>query len=224
MASADNHSGKLLVVFAKLSFFQFYDCHVLQVKPEVTKINKLGFINCQVGAGTKKLKNATLPEVGHCAKHGLCGPKRKIVEFKITPDAIIPPGTELTAMHFIPGQHVDITSTSKGKGFAGVMKRYGFHGMRATHGVSKTHRGLGSTGQCQDPGKVWKGKKMPGRMGGNRVTQSKMQVVRVDPVKNLIYIRGTIPGPKNCWVQVRDAWTMPQPRKAPFPTHIPSEK
>eukprot|EP00475_Leptophrys_vorax_P008519 TRINITY_DN1551_c0_g1_i1.p1 TRINITY_DN1551_c0_g1~~TRINITY_DN1551_c0_g1_i1.p1 ORF type:complete len:273 (+),score=66.27 TRINITY_DN1551_c0_g1_i1:347-1165(+) len=230
MASLDCHQSRFFLVwtlsvdlfFPFVFFFKFYDCHVIQIKPEVRKINNLGYINVQVGAGTKKLKNASLPEIGHCAKQAGLGPKRYMTEFRVTPDAILPPGTKLSALHFIPGQFVDVSSISKGKGFAGVMKRYGFSGMRASHGVSKSHRGLGSTGQCQDPGKVWKGKKMPGWMGANRST-FKMQVVRVDPVKDLIYVRGTVAGAKGGWVEVRDCWTRKQPLAAPFPTHIPSE-
>jgi large subunit ribosomal protein L3 len=206
-----------------LSVLRVEDCQVVHINTHAAKQSKLGFVNLQVGQGTKKLKNATVPEIGHCAKAGL-PPKRKLVEFRVTPDAIVPPGTPLKAMHFVPGQLVDVTATTKGKGFAGVMKRFGFKGQPASHGVSKSHRGMGSSGQCQDPGKVWPGKKMPGRMGGKRVTQSKMKVVRIDPVKDLIYVKGSIPGPKGGMVFLRDAWLAKQPLNAPFPTHFPSEK
>jgi large subunit ribosomal protein L3 len=230
------NSRRVGLIAHKLGLVNFYDahgkwhlctvlnvqqCHIVQIKHNNN--NKLGYINIQVGTGTKKLKNATLPEIGHCAK-ALLPPKKKLVEFKVTPDAVVQPGTQLRALHFVPGQLVDVTATSKGKGFAGVMKRYGFKGQPASHGVSKSHRGMGSSGQCQDPGKVWPGKKMPGRMGGKRVTQSKMKVVRIDPVKDLIYIKGSIPGPKGGMVFLRDAWLAKQPINAPFPTHFPSEK
>lgn len=202
-----------------LTVLRVENVHVVRVDFTTMKHSKYGYATCQVGIGDKKPKNATLPEIGHCAKAGLL-PKRKLVDFKITPDAYIQPGTQLFARHFIAGQRVDVTGISKGKGFAGVMKRWGFKGMPASHGISKSHRGMGSTGQ-QSMGRVWKGKKMPGRMGGNKRTHSGMRIVRIDPVRNLIYIKGTFPGNKGSYVTIRDAVLLPNPRMAPFPTFYP---
>ena len=199
------------------------NCKVTQVKtPE-----KEGFSAVQVGIGHKKLKNTTLPLKGHFDKAKV-DPRRKLSEFRVTDDAIVPVGTEISARHFVPGQYVDVIGTSIGKGFQGVMKRYGFKGQRATHGVSKTHRQMGSTGQSQGPGRVFKNKKMPGRMGGKQVTAQCLIVHQVDPAKNLVYVRGSIPGHKGNYVKIQDTkknWGKRAFKEAPpFPTFIPNDE
>ncbi|EGF78386.1 hypothetical protein BATDEDRAFT_13292 [Batrachochytrium dendrobatidis JAM81] len=154
-------------------------------------------------------------------------PKKKITEFDVTPDACIPSGVRLFASHFVAGQYVDVQGKTMGKGFQGVMKRWGFGGQPASHGVSISHRSLGSIGQCQDPGKVWKGKKMPGRMGGvNRTTQN-LKVIKIDNQYNLIYVKGGVPGPENGYLRVTDSikkgWfkkTFPENAIVPFPTYL----
>lgn len=195
------------------------DCHVVMPKPHVKTL--MGFQTMQVGYGCLKLKKATMSQVGHCAKAGL-PPKRRLHEFRVTKDAFVEPGTKLYVTHFLPGQKVDVFGTSKGKGFAGGMKRWGFKGQRASHGVSKTHRHIGSTGGCQDPGKVWPGKKMPGRMGGTASMNKAMEIFAIDPSKQCIFIRGHVPGPNKGYVYLRDAWQLKQPLDAPFPTHYPT--
>ena len=170
----------------------------------------------QLGWGKAKVKNVPRAMRGHFAKAKV-EPKRKLVEFRVDPDQLIDVGAEITADHFVDGQYVDVTATSVGKGFAGAMKRHGFGGLRASHGVSISHRAHGSTGQCQDPGKVFKGKKMAGQMGATRVTTQNLRVVRTDPERGLILIRGAVPGPKGGWVQVRDAVKRQLPDDAPRP-------
>ncbi len=175
-----------------------------------------GYTALQLGAGAAKVKRTTQPMRGHFAKAQV-EPKRKLVEFRVSDDAVVEIGAALTADHFIAGQFVDVTSTSVGKGFAGSMKRHGFHGLRASHGVSISHRGQGSTGQCQDPGKVFKGKKMAGHMGDRRVTVHNLKVVGSDAERGLIYVRGAVPGAKGGWVLVRDAVKKAAPADVPFP-------
>ena len=198
------------------------NCKVTQVKTE----EKEGFSALQVGIGHKKLKRTTKPLKGHFDKAKV-DPRRKLCEFRVTKDALVPVGTEISARHFVPGQYVDIVGTSIGKGFQGVMKRHGFKGQRATHGVSKTHRHMGSTGQSQGPGRVFKNKKMPGRMGGKQVTQHCLIVHQVDPVKNLVYVRGSVPGHKGNYVKIQDTkknWGKRTFKEAPpFPTFVPPE-
>src|SRR5690606_1457542 len=144
-------------------------------------------------------------------------PKRKLAEFRVSPENLIEVGAEITADHFVPGQFVDITGTSIGKGFQGATKRWNFGGLRATHGVSITHRSHGSTGQRQDPGKVFKGKKMAGHLGNDRVTTQNLVVVRTDTERGLVMVRGAVPGHKGGWVLIRDAVKKELPKDAPKP-------
>jgi large subunit ribosomal protein L3 len=161
-----------------------------------------GYTAVQLGLGTRKVKHTTKAMRGHFAKAKV-EPKRKLAEFRVSPENLLAPGDELQADHFIPGQFVDATGMSIGKGFAGAMKRHNFAGLRASHGVSISHRAHGSTGQCQDPGKVFKGKKMAGHMGGERVTTQNLEVVRVDADRNLLLIKGAVPGAPGGHVFVR---------------------
>ncbi|MBJ7535690.1 50S ribosomal protein L3 [Rhodomicrobium vannielii ATCC 17100] len=175
-----------------------------------------GYTAIQVGAGSRKVKNVTRAERGHFAKAQV-EPKAKVVEFRVTPENVIEVGAELTADHFLAGQFVDVIGTSIGKGFAGAMKRWNFGGLRATHGVSISHRSHGSTGNRQDPGKTFKGKKMAGHMGVDRVTTQNLQVVRTDVERGLLLIRGAVPGAKGGWVMVKDAVKKPLPKDVPVP-------
>src|SRR5690606_31381959 len=179
-------------------------------------LEKDGYIAVQLGAGTAKAKNTTQPMRGHFAKASV-EPKRKIAEFRVSEDNLIEVGEEITADHYFEGQFVDIAGTSIGKGFAGAMKRHNFGGLRASHGVSISHRSHGSTGQNQDPGKVFKGKKMAGHMGATRVTTQNLEVVRTDVEKGLIMVKGAVPGSKGGWVLLRDAVKSKLPEGAPVP-------
>ena len=177
---------------------------------------KDGYVALQLGAGTVKTKNITKADRGQFAVAKV-EPKRKLAEFRVSPDNLIEVGAEITADHFVPGQFVDVTGTNQGKGFQGAMKRWNFGGLRATHGVSLSHRSHGSTGQRQDPGKVFKGKKMAGHMGSERVTTQNLVVVKTDVERGLVMVRGAVPGSKGGWVLVRDA-VLKQPHKdAPRP-------
>ncbi|MEQ1716330.1 MAG: 50S ribosomal protein L3 [Hyphomicrobium sp.] len=167
-------------------------------------VEQNGYTALQLGAGTRKPSRLTKADRGNFAKAEV-EPKRKMVEFRVSPDNLIEVGAEITADHFVPGQFVDVTGTSQGKGFQGAMKRWNFGGLRATHGVSVSHRSHGSTGQRQDPGKVFKGKKMAGHMGDERVTTQNLIVAKVDVARGLVMIRGAVPGSKGGWVLVRDA-------------------
>ena len=178
-----------------------------------------GYVALQLGAGEAKAKRTPKALRGHFAKAKVA-PKRKLVEFRVPEDALIEVGAELTADHFVPGQKVDVAGISIGKGFAGAMKRHNFGGLRATHGVSISHRSHGSTGQCQDPGKVFKGKKMAGHMGSVRVTTQNVEVVSTDAERGLILVRGAVPGSKGAWILVRDAVKAPLPESAPKPAAI----
>jgi large subunit ribosomal protein L3 len=178
-----------------------------------------GYTAVQLGVGRRKPKNTTKAMRGHFAKAEV-EPKRKLAEFRVSPDNLVEVGAEITADHFVPGQYVDVTGTSIGKGFAGVMKRHNFAGGRASHGVSVSHRSHGSTGQRQDPGKVFKGKKMAGHMGNVRVTTQNLQVVRTDAEEGVILVRGAVPGAKGGWLLVRDAVKKPAPKDAPLPAAI----
>ncbi|GLK57842.1 50S ribosomal protein L3 [Methylopila capsulata] len=175
-----------------------------------------GYVAMQLGAGVRKPKNVTRAERGHFAKAEV-EPKRKIVEFRVTPDAVIPVGAEITVDHFLVGQRVDVTGTSIGKGFAGAMKRHNFGGLRATHGVSVSHRSHGSTGGRQDPGKVFKNKKMAGHMGDERVTTQNLKIVSTDVERGLILVEGAVPGAKGGWILVRDAVKTKLPEGLPLP-------
>ena len=169
-----------------------------------------GYTAVQLGAGAAKAKNTTAPMRGHFAKANVA-PKRKIAEFRVDPSNLIPVGAEITADHYVAGQFVDIAGTSIGKGYAGAMKRHNFGGLRASHGVSISHRSHGSTGQRQDPGKVFKGKKMAGHMGAVRVTTQNLEVVRTDADRGLIMVKGAVPGNKGGWVTIKDAVKKPLP-------------
>src|SRR6202795_3136924 len=165
--------------------------------------DKDGYTALQLGVGTAKVKNVTQPQRGHFAKAKV-EPKAKLAEFRVSEDALVPVGAEITADHFLPGQFVDVTGTSIGKGFAGGMKRWNFGGLRASHGVSISHRSIGSTGGRQDPGKTFKNKKMPGHMGVDRVTTLNLKVVQTDIERGLIMIEGAVPGAKGGGVTIRD--------------------
>ena len=178
-----------------------------------------GYLALQVGSGRRKPKNTTRAERGHFAVAEV-EPKRSMAEFRVTEDAVIPVGAEITADHFLVGQHVDVTGTSLGKGFAGAMKRHNFGGLRATHGVSISHRSIGSTGGRQDPGKTFKNKKMPGHLGAERVTVLNLKVVSVDEERGLILLKGAVPGHDGGWLRVRDAAKKKAPDGLPFPAAI----
>jgi large subunit ribosomal protein L3 len=178
-----------------------------------------GYTAVQLGAGAAKAKRTTAAQRGHFAKANV-EPKRKIAEFRVTPDNLIDVGAEITADHYLAGQFVDIAGTSIGKGFAGAMKRHNFGGLRASHGVSVSHRSHGSTGQCQDPGKVFRGKKMAGHLGSVRVTTQNLQVVRTDAERGLLMIKGAVPGSKGGWVTIKDAVKKSAPEGLPMPAAI----
>ncbi|MDO5370520.1 50S ribosomal protein L3 [Paracoccus sp. (in: a-proteobacteria)] len=180
-----------------------------------------GYVALQLGAGDAKPKNVTAPMRGHYAKANVA-PKRKIVEFRVSEDNLVPVGEEIIAAHYFAGQFVDIAGTSIGKGFAGAMKRHNFGGLRASHGVSISHRSHGSTGQCQDPGKVFKGKKMAGHLGAVRVTTQNLQVVRTDADRGLIMVKGSVPGSKGGWVTIKDAVKKPAPENTIYPAALRS--
>jgi large subunit ribosomal protein L3 len=177
---------------------------------------KNGYTALQLGAGTRKPSRLTKAERQNFAVAKV-EPKRKLVEFRVSPENLIEVGAEITADHFLPGQFVDVTGTNLGKGFQGAMKRWNFGGLRATHGVSLSHRSHGSTGQRQDPGKVFKGKKMAGHMGAERVTTQNLVVVKTDPARGLLMVRGAVPGSKGGWVLVRDAVKKEPPKDLPRP-------
>lgn len=175
-----------------------------------------GYVALQLGAGAAKVNRVSKPERERFAKAKVA-PRKRLVEFRVADDGLIEVGSELGADHFVPGQYVDVTGTSIGKGFAGAMKRWGFGGMRASHGVSISHRAHGSTGNNQDPGKVFKNKKMAGHMGDRRVTTQNLEVVKVDVERGLILVRGAVPGSEGGWVTVRDAVKRKLPDGVPFP-------
>ena len=182
-------------------------------------VEKNGYTAIQVGSGTRKAKRLTKADRGQYAKANV-EPKAKLVEFRVAEENLVEIGSKLSAEHFLPGQIVDVTGTSIGKGFAGAMKRHNFGGLRATHGVSISHRSLGSTGQCQDPGKVFKGKKMAGQMGSVRVTTQNLEIIRTDADRGLILIKGAVPGSKGGWVLIKDAVKRPRPDDAPMPAGL----
>jgi len=189
---------------------------------------KDGYSAVQLGAGTAKVKRTSKAMRGHFAVAKV-EPKRKIAEFRVASENLINVGEEITANHYSAGQYVDISGTSIGKGFAGAMKRHNFKGLRATHGVSISHRSHGSTGQCQDPGKVFKGKKMAGHMGAARVTTQNLQVVKTDAELGIIMIKGAVPGSKGGWVTIKDAVKKDQPNNVIYPAALlsaskPNEK
>lgn len=180
---------------------------------------KDGYIAVQIGYGLAKPKNVSQPQRGHFAKAEV-EPRRKLKEFRVTDDAVVDVGAEITADHFIEGQLVDVSGDTIGKGFAGAMKRHGFHGLRATHGVSVSHRSHGSTGNSQDPGKVWKGKKMAGQMGDRQRTTQHLEIARVDVARGLIMIKGAVPGAEGGYLYIKDAVRRPTPEGVPMPAAI----
>jgi large subunit ribosomal protein L3 len=186
-----------------------------QVVAHRTK-DKNGYVALQLGSGSRRTNNMIKSDRGYFAKAKV-EPKRKLAEFRVTEDALIPLGAEITADHFIPGQFVDVCGISIGKGFAGGMKRWNFAGLRASHGVSISHRSIGSTGGRQDPGKTFKNKKMPGHMGVERVTTLNLKVVQTDVERGLILVEGAVPGAKGGWITVRDAVKKTLPKEAPKP-------
>ena len=192
----------------------------LQVVAQRTA-DKDGYVALQLGAGEAKAKRTTAALRGHFAKANVA-PKRKIVEFRVAEENLVEVGEEIIADHYFAGQFVDIAGTSIGKGFAGAMKRHNFGGLRASHGVSVSHRSHGSTGQCQDPGKVFKGKKMAGHMGAARVTTQNLQVVRTDADRGLIMVKGSVPGSKGGWVTIKDAVKKPTPDNVIYPAALKS--
>ena len=188
------------------------NCEVVAQRTQETD----GYTALQLGVGTAKVKNVSQPMRGHFAKAKV-EPKRKLAELRVSEDALIDVGAEITADHFVAGQMVDVAGTTQGKGFAGAMKRHGFAGLRASHGVSINHRSLGSTGQCQDPGKVFKGKKMAGQMGNVRATQQNLEIISTDVDRGLILVKGSVPGSAGNYVLISDAVKRALSEEAPLP-------
>ena len=191
------------------------NCQVVAQRTE----EKNGYTAVQLGVGLAKVKNTSKALRGHFAKSSV-EPKAKLAEFRVSPENLIEVGSEITVDHFVAGQKVDVTGTTTGKGFQGVIKRHHFGGGRATHGNSVSHRTHGSTGQRQDPGKVFKGKKMAGHLGAVRVTTQNVEVVSTDADRGLILIRGAVPGTKGAWILVRDAAKAELPQNAPKPAAL----
>jgi len=202
-----------------VTLFKLDQCQVTDVKTK----EKHGYTAVQVGVGQAKVKNVSKPLRGHYAKAKV-EPKKRVVEFRVAEEELLSLGDQISVEHFIPGQYVDVTGTSKGKGFAGVMKRHGFGGLRASHGVSVSHRSHGSTGQRQDPGRVFKNKKMAGHLGGERVTTQNLKVFLTDPEKGIIAIRGNVPGAKGGYVMIRDAIKKKRSDNIPYPAAVVSQK
>jgi large subunit ribosomal protein L3 len=190
----------------------------LQVVSQRT-VEKDGYTAVQLGTGSIKAKRVSQAMRGHFAVANVA-PKRKLAEFRVAEENLIEVGAEITADHYFEGQYVDVSGTSIGKGFAGAMKRHNFGGLRASHGVSISHRSHGSTGQCQDPGKVFKGKKMAGHMGAAKVTTQNLQVVKTDADRGILFIKGAVPGSKGGWVTVKDAVKKPVPENLVLPAAI----
>ena len=191
------------------------NCQVVAVRTA----EKDGYTALQLGVGKAKVKNVSQGLRGHYAKAKI-EPKAKLVEFRVTPDAVLEVGAEVTAAHFVPGQFVDVIGTTKGRGFSGVMRRWNFGGLRATHGVSVSHRSHGSTGQRQDPGKVFKNKKMAGHYGVERVTTQNLKIIAADVERGLIYVAGNVPGFDGAYVLVKDAAKRAAPKDLPFPAAL----
>ncbi|WP_304170279.1 50S ribosomal protein L3 [Phenylobacterium aquaticum] len=215
------------VIAKKLGMARFFDEAGVHVPVTVLSLEgcqvtgqrtqeKDGYVALQLGAGAKKPKNTSKAMRGHFAKAEV-EPKRELAEFRVSPDNLIEVGAELTADHYLPGQKVDVTGVTVGKGFQGAMKRWNFGGMRATHGVSVSHRAHGSTGQRQDPGKTFKGKKMAGHLGVETVTTLNLTVWRIDAERGLILVKGAVPGTEGSFVKIRDAVKIAAPAEAPKP-------
>ena len=198
-----------------VTVLQIENCQVVATRTA----DKNGYTAVQLGAGLAKAKNTSKAMRGHFAVANV-EPKSKVVEFRVSEDNLLDIGAEISAEHYVPGQLVDVSGITIGKGFAGAMKRHGFGGLRATHGVSISHRSHGSTGQCQDPGKVFKGKKMAGQMGRTKVTTQNLEVVRTDADRGLVMVKGAVPGSKGAWITIRDAVKAPLPEGVPTPAAI----
>jgi large subunit ribosomal protein L3 len=194
--------------------------HIDQVQVvDVRTAERDKYTAVQLGWGKAKVKNVTDPNKGHYARVKV-EPKKKLVEFRVSADAMLESGQTLSAAHFLVGQKVDVCGITKGKGFAGGMKRWNFRGLEASHGVSVSHRSLGSTGNRQDPGKTFKNKKMPGQLGTERVTTQNLEVAAVDAERGLLMIKGAVPGAKGGWVRVTDAVKRKAPEGLPFPAGL----
>jgi large subunit ribosomal protein L3 len=193
------------------------DNQVVSVRTE----ERDGYVAVQLGAGVAKQKNVAKPQREHFAKAQV-PLKARVREFRVADDAVLEVGSTIAASHFVPGQMVDVSGHTQGKGFAGAMKRWNFGGMRATHGVSVSHRAHGSTGQRQDPGKVFKNKKMAGHMGDRERTQQNLEIVRVDDERGLIFVKGSVPGAKNSWLTVKDSVKVSRHAEAPYPAGLKS--
>jgi len=183
------------------------------------EMDRDGYTAVQLGAGTAKAKNVAKPQRVAYGKAEV-EPKARVVEFRVAEDAMLDVGARISAEHFVAGQLVDVAGVTQGKGFAGAMKRWGFGGLRATHGVSVSHRSHGSTGNRQDPGRVFKNKKMAGHMGARNRTQQNLEIVRTDPIRGLLFIKGSVPGHKGSWLTVTDAVKLPRHESAPYPAAI----
>lgn len=183
------------------------------------EMDRDGYTAVQLGAGTAKAKNVAKPQRVAFGKAEV-EPKARVVEFRVAEDAMLDVGARISAEHFVAGQLVDVAGVTQGKGFAGAMKRWGFGGLRATHGVSVSHRSHGSTGNRQDPGRVFKNKKMAGHMGARNRTQQNLEIVRTDPIRGLLFVKGSVPGPKGGWMTVTDAVKLPRHESAPYPAAI----
>jgi large subunit ribosomal protein L3 len=191
------------------------ECRVISHRTVETN----GYTALQLGFGKAKVKNVSKAVRGHFAKAAV-EPSKKVMEFRVPPEALVEVGAEITADHFVAGQSVDVTGVTVGKGFAGGMKRWNFGGLRATHGVSVSHRSHGSTGNRQDPGRTFPGKKMAGHLGVEQVTTLNLQVVKVDAANGLIMVKGSIPGSDGNWVVIRDAVKKPRSKDLPFPAAV----
>ncbi len=218
------------LIAKKLGMSRIFDVDGTHVPVTVLQIDGLevvavktqekdGYTSVQLGCGNVKAKNLSKPLKGYFAKANV-EPKKKLAEFRVSEDCLLSVGDKLSAEHFVPGQFVDVCGTSIGKGFAGVMKRHNFAGLEATHGVSISHRSHGSTGQRQDPGKVFKGKKMAGHLGDERVTVQNLKVVSVNADKGLIMVKGGVPGSENSWVYITDAVKKSSSVKLPMPAGL----
>ena len=202
-----------------VTVLQLEDVQVVAVREK----NKDGYTAVALGAGKAKAKNVAKPQRGAFGKAKV-EPKAKVAEFRVDEDALLELGATISADHFVAGQLVDIQGVTQGKGFAGGMKSWGFAGLRATHGVSVSHRSLGSTGQRQDPGKVFKNKKMAGHMGAKNRTQQNLEIVRTDPLRGLIFVKGSVPGSKGGWLKIWDAIKVPRNENAPYPAGLFDKK
>jgi large subunit ribosomal protein L3 len=198
-----------------VSVLRVEECEVVAAR----RPDRDGYAAVQLGVGRAKANKVTKPMRGHFAKAKVM-PKARLAEFRVSEDALLEPGTGLTVGHFVIGQFVDVCGTSIGKGFAGAMKRWGFKGLRASHGVSVAHRSHGSTGNRQDPGRVFKGKKMAGHMGDRRVTVQNLEVVGIDQERGLLLVKGAVPGTRGGYVRVTDAIKRTLPQDAPYPAGV----